>query len=502
MALTISPHEWSAATPGVLPMPAGSPDRSTIPACDAGTIVNDVHSQLNETRVAAIVQPRSIEELGAVVTAAARAGQSISIAGGRHSMGGQQFGTGSVLVDTRALDRVIAFDDGGGRVTVEGGIQWPALLGFLDRAQARSPRPWGIYQKQTGADRLSLGGALSSNVHGRGLRLKPIVDQVESFDLMRHSGDVVRCSRTEHPDLFRLAIGGYGLFGIITRVTLRLRPRVKVRRVVRLAQTADVTGLFDARIREGCLYGDFQFTTGEREADFLRRGIMSCYQPVQDDVPLTEDPVRFTPEDWARLTFYSHSDKRRAFDLYSQTYLETSGQVYWSDGQLFSSYVDDYHATLDRALGACVKGSEMITELYVPPDRLAAFMEAARTLLRQRNAHVIYGTVRLIEQDDETMLRWARERFACIVFNLHVEHTLSAVAYAAETFRALIDLAIAENGSYYLTYHRWARRDQVERCYPQMGAFLAAKRRVDPGELFQSDWYRHYRGMFDLGFRF
>jgi FAD/FMN-containing dehydrogenase len=496
MALNTSRHEASAAITGVLPMPAGAPDQSAIPACDAGTIVNDVHSQLNETRVAAIVQPRGVDELRALVTAAARAGRSISIAGGRHAMGGQQFGAGTVLVDTRALDRVVAFDERAGRVTAEAGIQWPALLGFLDRAQVRSSRPWGIYQKQTGADRLSLAGALSSNVHGRGLTLKPIVDQVESFDLMRNTGDVVRCSRTEQPELFRLVIGGYGLFGIITRVTLRLRPRVKVRRVVRLARTADVIGLFDARIREGCLYGDFQFTTGERDADFLRRGIMSCYQPVADDTPLTADPVRFTPEDWARLTFYSHSDKRRAFDLYARTYLETSGQVYWSDAQLFSSYVDHYHATLDRALGSSVKGSEMITELYVPPDRLAAFMEAARTLLRRRRAHVIYGTVRLIERDDETMLRWARDRCACIVFNLHVEHTPDAVADAADAFRALIDLAIGENGSYYLTYHRWARRDQVERCYPQIGAFLAAKRRFDPGELFQSDWYRHYRGMF------
>jgi FAD/FMN-containing dehydrogenase len=480
-----------------LPMPAGAPDHSAIPEREAGPIVNDVHSQLNETRVASIAKPRDVEELRAVVTKARRTGQSISIAGGRHAMGGQQFGAGTMLVDTRALDRVLAFDDGVGHVTVEGGIQWPALLAFLGRAQ-RSPRPWGIYQKQTGADRFSLAGSLSSNIHGRGLNLKPLVDQVEAFDLMRSTGETVRCSRIEHPELFRLAIGGYGLFGIITSVTLRLRPRVKVRRVVRLTRTAEVFDQFEARIRDGCLYGDYQFTTADGDAGFLRRGIMSCYEEVPDDVPLTDDPVRFTPEDWARLTFYSHSDKRRAFDLYSRTYLETSGQVYWSDAQLFSSYVDNYHATLDHALGACVKGSEMITELYVPPDRLAAFMDAARAVLRHRRGHVIYGTVRLIERDDETMLRWARDRFACIVFNLHVEHTLGAVAYAAETFRALIDLAIAENGSYYLTYHRWARRDQVARCYPQMREFLAAKRQFDPGEMFQSDWYRHYRAMFRL----
>jgi FAD/FMN-containing dehydrogenase len=475
----------------VVPMRVGSPGTSAIPDRDAGTIVNDVHSQLNETRVAGIVKPVTLDELRDVLAAARRAGRSISIAGGRHAMGGQQFGAGTILADMRSLDRVLAFDASAGHVTAEAGIEWPALMSFLDRAQTNATRPWGIYQKQTGADRLSLGGALSSNVHGRGLTLKPIVQQVEAFDLMLHTGEVVRCSRTERPELFRLAIGGYGLFGVITSVTLRLRPRVKVQRVVRVVSSADVMTLFDRRIRQGFLYGDFQFVTDDGGADFLRRGIMSCYRPVPAGTPLTADPIRFTPEDWARLTFYSHRDKRRAFDLYAGKYLETSGQVYWSDAQLFSSYVDHYHADLDRALGACTKGSEMITELYVPPARLPAFLEEARALLRRRRAQVIYGTVRLIEPDDETLLCWARQRFACIVFNLHVDHEPAAIARAAEVFRELIDLAIAQNGSYYLTYHRWARRDQVELCYPQMREFLAAKRRIDPEELFQSDWYRY-----------
>ena len=71
-----------------------------------------------------------------------------------------------------------------------------------------------------------------------------------------------------------------------------------------------------------------------------------------------------------------------------------------------------------------------------------------------------------------------------------------AIDAAADAFRELIDLGIAHGGSYYLTYHRWARKDQVERCYPQMREFLALKRRHDPDEVFQSNWYRHYRTMF------
>jgi len=118
-------------------------------------------------------------------------------------------------------------------------------------------------------------------------------------------------------------------------------------------------------------------------------------------------------------------------------------------------------------------------------------MEDARHALRARRANVVYGTVRVIERDTESVLAWARERFACIVFNLHVEHTPDGIGAATAAFRDLIDLAIARRGSYYLTYHGWARKDQLETCYPQMREFLALKRHYDPGDTFQSDWYRH-----------
>jgi FAD/FMN-containing dehydrogenase len=480
----------------------GSPSASSIPDVASDTLVNDVHSQLNETRVDAILKPRTVEEVQALVRAARGAGKPVCIAGGRHAMGGQQFGDAGVLIDTRALNRVLQFDRERGVLDVEGGIQWPELLAYLEATQdplrrGRLQPAWGIHQKQTGADRLSLAGALACNAHGRGLTLKPIIDQVESFDLVGPDGERRRCSRTEHPELFGLAIGGYGLFGVITRVALRLRRRVKVRRVVELAETGNIIERFEDRIRDGFLYGDYQYATDSDRDSFMNRGVFSCYQPVPDSTPLTENPTRFNPEDWARLTFYSHTHKARAFDVYSSRYLETSGQVYWGDSQLSSAYVDNYHADLDRATGAAVKATEMITEIYVTRPNLAAFMLEARAALRRRRANVIYGTVRLIERDDESFLAWARDRFACVIFNLHLEHTPRGLDEAADAFRALIDLGIAHGGGYYLTYHRWARKDQVQACYPQMRKFLELKRRYDPDEVFQSNWYRHYKRMFE-----
>jgi FAD/FMN-containing dehydrogenase len=458
--------------------------------------VNDVHSQLNETRVERVIAVDSEASLRAAIAAARREGKTISLAGGRHAMGGQQFASGSVLIDTRPMRNGLRLDAERGIVEADAGIQWPELVERLVAMQASAGRQWGIVQKQTGADRMTLGGALGANIHGRGLKLRPIIGDVEAFTIMDADGRLRTCSRGQDPELFRLAIGGYGLFGVVTRVQLRLMPHTKLERIVEVMDTDDLMRAFEQRIAEGFLYGDCQFSTDAPSDGFLKKGVFSCYRPLPPDAPMPAEVKELGEAHWRELYYLSHADTRRAYETYVAYYLSTSGQRYWSDLNQMSLYLDDYHADLDRQLQAKVKGTEMIAELYVPRPALTAFLEAVRADLRQHAAQLIYGTIRLIEKDDESFLAWAREPWVCVVMNLHVDHHESGLRKAADDFRRLIDRAVELGGSYYLTYHRWASRRQVETCYPQMPEFLRLKRRYDPDEVFQSDWYRHQRTLF------
>lgn len=458
--------------------------------------VNDLHSGLNETNVSEIVKARSRVDLVAALERARVSGRHVALCGGRHAMGGQQFGAGAVLIDTRAFNQVHSFDSGAGLIEVDGGIQWPDLVAWLLRAQDGLTHQWGIRQKQTGADRLSIGGSLSANIHGRGLELAPFVADVEDFTLIGADGAVRRCSRTENAELFRIAIGGYGLFGVIDRVRLRLSPRTKLRRAVEITTVGEAVPTLEARAAAGFAFGDFQFAIDPASPDFLRLGVLSCYQPVAGDTPIPERQTTLSEDDWRRLLVLAHVDKSEAFRRYAAFYLGTSGQIYWSDLHQMSHYADHYHREVDAALGHC--GSETITEIYVPRTRLADFMAETAADFRARGTNVVYGTVRLIRRDVETFLPWAREDWACVIFNLHVEHTPAAKASAADAFRRLIDSAIRRNGSYYLTYHRWATRGQVLACHPAFTEFLRTKRKHDPDEMFRSDWYRHYAAMFGM----
>jgi FAD/FMN-containing dehydrogenase len=452
---------------------------------DTGVWVNDLHSQLNRTRVARIVTPSSIEELRRAI-----AGNGpVCIAGGRHAMGGQQFASNATLVDMNAMTRVLGVDEAAGIIDVEAGIQWPELIAALKNST------WGIRQKQTGADRLSIGGGIAANVHGRGLTMQPFAGDIESFTLVDANGELHECSRTKNAELFAHVLGGYGLFGVVASAKLRLMPKRKLQRVVEVQEIDRLVAAVEERIADGFLYGDFQFSINDASPNFLRKGVFSCYRPVSDDVPMPPAQAELKPEDWMRLLWLAHADKEQAFDRYVEYYLGTSGQVYWSDEHQLSFYPDDYHRTLDQLLKTA-RATEMISELYVPRPRLAEFMNAAAETLQRMKANVVYGTVRFIERDDVTVLPWAKQSYACVIFNLHVEHGAEGEARAAEQFRALIDLALARDGNYFLTYHRWARRDQVERGYPRFSAFLRNKREADPRRRFTSEWYRHYEAMF------
>ena len=466
---------------------------------DDGLTLNDVQSALNKTRVRRIVRPASVEGVVAAIRDAQAGGLVVSISGSRHSMGGQQFATDGLQIDMQGMSRILELDAERGIVDVEAGIEWSQLLEELVARQAGRAQQWGIRQKQTGSDQLSIGGALASDVHGRGLRQPPIVADVESFRLVDAAGEVIEVDRTSRPDLFRLVIGGYGLFGVVTSVRLRLAARQIVRRDVSLVRAGELIDAFTDRIAAGYTFGDCQFSIDERSVDFLDLGILSCYRPDDTAIAIPEGQRALSLSEWGRLLYLTHVDRRAAAEAYTTHYLATSGQLYWSDLHQRSQYVGSYHRALDAAMGATRRGTEIITEIYVPRSALAGFLGDAAALLRDSQPALVYGTIRLVERDSEALLTWAREPWACVIFNLHTPHDRAGVAASSEAFRQLIDLAIRHDGSYYLTYHRFARRDQVLRCHPRLPEFLAEKERLDPDGRFQSDWYRHTRSLVEAG---
>src|SRR5918995_5147528 len=174
------------------------------------TVCNDIHSQLNATTVRGCLAPATAEEAASFVRQVRARGEFMSVCGSRHAMGGQQFATAGWLLDMRSMNSVIDFDRERGVIHAQAGITWPDLVRHYVVAQRDGGYAWGIRQKQTGADRLTIGGAVSANIHGRGLTCAPFVADIAALEVILADGSVVQCDRRGDFDLFFHVFWGRG----------------------------------------------------------------------------------------------------------------------------------------------------------------------------------------------------------------------------------------------------------------------------------------------------
>ncbi len=171
----------------------------------------------------AVFRPGSVEELAAGIGAATAAGIAIVPRGGGMSYtGGYLSPTPNfLLVDTAALDRIVALNEADMTVSVEAGITWEALRQFLQPKGLRV-RAWGTLS----GINATVGGGMSQNGVFWGAAGGTVVDSALSFDVVLADGSIVSTGseffRPYGPDLTGLFAADCGAFGVKARATLRL----------------------------------------------------------------------------------------------------------------------------------------------------------------------------------------------------------------------------------------------------------------------------------------
>jgi FAD/FMN-containing dehydrogenase len=132
------------------------------------------------------------------------------------SYGDSCLNDGHTLLDTRGLDRFIAFDERRGILRCEAGVQIADVIEFA------LPRGW-FPMVTPGTKFVTIGGAIANDVHGKNHhRDGSFGHHVEAFELLRSDGSRRVCSAAENAELFHATIGGLGLTGLVTWADIRL----------------------------------------------------------------------------------------------------------------------------------------------------------------------------------------------------------------------------------------------------------------------------------------
>ena len=133
--------------------------------------------------------------------------------------------------------------------------------------------------------------------------------------------------------------------------------------------------------------------------------------------------------------------------------------------------------------------------LYVPPQTFEAFVAEARARCTEWRTAIESVQVRQTLQEDETFLRWAHREYAEVTLGLNERCTVGGAVRATQLRRELITAAIERGGSFPIACTPEASRAQTKACYPQLAAFFAEQRRIDPGGALANPWLRHYRSL-------
>lgn len=138
--------------------------------------------------------------------------------GNGRSYGDVCLNEGGRLLDTRGLDRFIAFDADKGILRCESGVLLSEILRLI------VPRGW-FPPVVPGTKFVTIGGAIANDIHGKNHHSAGSFGcHVSCFELLRSNGERLFCSPTTNADWFAATIGGLGLTGVILWAEIRLKP--------------------------------------------------------------------------------------------------------------------------------------------------------------------------------------------------------------------------------------------------------------------------------------
>lgn len=164
-----------------------------------------------------VYRPATIDGLRGIFRLAQRSGLTVGFRGTGNSYGDAAQNGENILVSLERMNRILAWDPVRGIVRVEPGVTverlWQYVLGD------------GWWPPVvTGTMRITVGGGAAMNVHGKNAwKMGPIGDHILDFDLLLSSGEIITCSREANADLFFAAIGGFGMLGCFTAITLKMK---------------------------------------------------------------------------------------------------------------------------------------------------------------------------------------------------------------------------------------------------------------------------------------
>ena len=465
--------------------------KNMISLMQKGGFINDA-SCVNKTAIHGIVDVQKEEDIKKALKYARENKLKVTMAGQRHSMGGQTFTHGGLVLDIRNFKKM-KLNKEEKIINVQSGTTWESIQKLLDKE--------GLAVKAMQSINIfTVGGTLSVNAHGIAHDPGPVAPTVKSMRVMLADGSIVKTSPTENAELFKHVLGGYGLFGVILDVDLEVVPNEMYQWNTTYMDYTEFPEFYtknvDGKEEVGLMYGRLSMAP----STYLKETAAHTFTKVdyKEKIPDMKSPsqnwmnrlvINFSKTGdmgrWLRWTLEKNVEPKVHTCLSRNTAMNQK-----EEACLVSRNQEMYDAM--GYLKNRLPDTDILQEYFIPHDQMPAFIDGLRKTVKENDANLLNVTIRIVSKDEVTALPYAKQDMFAFVLYFNQKFNEKESKILQKTTVDLIDVATKVGGTYYLPYQLYYSPEQLRKAYPEVDSFFAMKKKYDPEQLFSNKWYQKY----------
>ena len=471
------------------------PDIS-LPWSQRGGTVNDA-SCLDRTEVYGVVQVKKPEDVKEAIAFAKSRNLKVSIAGVKHSMGGQAFAKNGVVLDMRQFNQVV-LNEKARTITVQAGATWHDIQNFL--------HPKYAVKAMQSTDIFTVGGSISVNAHGMDHNIGSLSNTVRSMRVMMADGTIEVVSPTQNRDLYRHVLGGYGLFGVVLDATIDITENAVYHRQYSIIDYKQFPDIFTKELSNpDNKYGLFYGHLSTAPSSFLKEMQLYKYQTTSEkdaEIPPLGDVaniglLRFI------LNFAKYGSLQKELKWYVETRVApkmdpcdvvSRNQAMKEGEACLVDRNEPMHDSVKYLMNDHKDETDILQEYYIPRRTFVSFVDGMRDVLTKDEANIMNASVRVVNREDIALTYAPTDMFSVVLY-VNQSTDEAGNAKMQKLTQDMIDLTTKYGGRFFLPYQIHYTVDQLERSYPEIRAFYDSKRQYDPNETFTSTMYEKHKVM-------
>lgn len=454
------------------------------PASSFAMTLND-NGQISATQVSRVVQIKSEADILNAIQKANNEHVPIAMMGKQHSQGGQSLAANAIELNMLSFNKILRIDQKRKQVTVQSGIIWGELQKHINQYNL-------AIKAMQSPNIFTVGGSMSVNAHGDDFRAGAVGNSIVAFTILLANGKKVYVTPTTDLKLWSSVIGGYGLFGVITEVTLQLTDNNLLVSQYHEIGLDDFANYFRENILDkkevALFYAHLNIVPG---VNFLQDMYVITYV---DTKKLPNGVVALdNPDKWKSIlkpifnvSRHGKLGKEWRWNMEKRTFKKIYNNRIVTRNNAMEKpvrFASDHHSKYN---------ADWLQEYFIPVNQLSEFIKALRVIILENHINLLNVTIRYVPAESTILLPYAKENSFAVVLYFNQNLSASEVKHAKFWTQKLIDAALSVEGNYYLTYQNFASSSQFKQAYPEYKKIIGLKKMYDPKNIFTNKLYQTY----------